>query len=379
MKVGIMSMQRINNNGSYLQSYSLKRTLEQLGHEVVFVDYEVGRNLVGETPDEEGKLIKAKKKLVKKACDFIKVPRKKFKFQMKKQLDNYVKTYEEYEKEMLPLLGVGKKFLYRPKLDVLVIGSDEVFNCLQPNDEVGYSPQLFGAESRAKKVISYAATFGNTTWEGLKQYGIEDEIAGYLKNMAAISVRDAKSVELTEKLTGIHPYYHVDPVFLYDYSQEMTESVDLKDYIVVYSYWNRINQQEAGAIIEFAKKKQKKIITLAGLQSYLGEFVKANPFEVLSYVKNADYVITDTFHGSVFSIKFNKKFVTLVREGTGKVYGNSNKLQDLLERFGLSDRAINDMNELERMMDEDIDYVPVNEKIAEEKEKSLEYLKTYVL
>ena len=46
-------MQRINNNGSYLQSYSLKRTLEQLGHEVVFVDYEVGRNLVGETPDEE--------------------------------------------------------------------------------------------------------------------------------------------------------------------------------------------------------------------------------------------------------------------------------------------------------------------------------------
>ena len=378
MKVGIMSMQRIYNNGSFLQSYSMKKNLEQMGHEVVFVDYEIGKNLLKEEVQKENKLVKVKNKVVNKARRMLKLRKNESEALLKKQWEDYAQNENDFNNNVLPLLGVGKNYVYRPVLDVLVIGSDEVFNCLQPNDQVGYSPQLFGAENRAKKVISYAATFGNTTGEGLRQYGIEQEVAGYLKQMDAISVRDAASVKLTKHLTGIQPYYHVDPVFLYDYSKEMKDSVDLKDYIVVYSYWDRISEPEAEAVIKFAKKKHKKIITLAGPQRYVGEFVKASPFEVLSYMKNADYIITDTFHGSVFSIKFNKKFVALIREGTGREYGNSNKLLDLLERFGLSDRKISDMGDMEQMLEQEIDYAPVNEKIAQEREKSLEYLKKYV-
>lgn len=373
MKVGIMSMQRIINNGSYLQSYSLKKNIEALGHEVIFVDYEVGENLLKEASGEEKRNLKDK--VVKKIKDCVLQPRKKKASQMQTESEQYYKTIEEYKEKMLPILGVTKEPVYRPNLDALVIGSDEVFNCLQPNDEVGYSKQLFGAESNAKKVLSYAASFGNTTEAGLKQYGIDKEIGGFLKEMDAVSVRDRNSVALVKKLAEKEPYYHVDPVFLYDYEKEMPKSVPDSNYIVVYAYWDRISQKEAKAIVQFAKKTGKKIVTLCGMQRYMGEFAPANPFEVLAYVKNADYVITDTFHGSVFSIKFNKKFATIVRKGTGKVYGNSNKLEDLLGRFGLSNRIINDMSQLEQVMEQTIDYTPVNEKIQKEKAESIRYLK----
>lgn len=77
----------------------------------------------------------------------------------------------------------------RPDTDVLVIGSDEVFNCVQSNPDVGCSMELFGKDSRAKKIISYAASFGNTGIKELKRFDVQDEIAELLKKFTAISVR----------------------------------------------------------------------------------------------------------------------------------------------------------------------------------------------
>lgn len=93
-----------------------------------------------------------------------------------------------------------------------------------------------------------------------------------------------------------------------------------------------------------------------------------HPFEVLAYFKNASCIVTDTFHGSVFSIKFNKQFCTIVRGM------NSNKLTHLLEQFGLDNRIANDVSKLPSIMDTKIDYDPVNVRIAEEKTRSIAYL-----
>lgn len=371
MKVGIMSMQRVINNGSFLQSYSLMKNIEKLGHKVLFVDYEVGEALIKNQAAEKTQKGAG---LIKRIQDNLIAPKKKKWKVLEKELNQYYKMEEEYKNKMFPLLGMTGEVVYRPMLDVLVLGSDEVFNCLQPNEAVGYSKQLFGAENRAKKVLSYAASFGNTTKEGLEQFGIDKEIAGLLKEMSAVSVRDKNSVSIVKKIAQIEPFYHVDPVFLYDYEEEMPKEVPLKNYIVVYAYGNRISKKEAREIIKFAKKKGKKIITLCGVQDYLGEFVPATPFQVLAYVKHADYVITDTFHGSVFSIKFNKSFATLVRQGTGMKYGNSNKLEDLLERFGLHNRILSNIKELASLLETPIAYEAVNEKIREERNQSIAFL-----
>lgn len=373
MKVGIMSMQRVPNNGSFLQSYSLKKNIENMGHEVVFVDYKPGPVLIESEKVQQSKISEYIIKAKKHFC----YPRKNNET-WNHDCNEFVAWEKEYREKMMPLLKLSKTPEYQTSVDLLVIGSDEVFNCLQPNPEVGFSKQLFGGESNAKKVISYAASFGNTSLSGLKQYGIDNEVAGLLKDMDAISVRDKNSVGMVEKLTGATPEYHVDPVFLYDYEEEVPKTVPDSNYIVVYAYSRRISQKEAKAILKFAKKHQKKIVCLAGAQEYFGGFIKTNPFETLAYVKNADYVITDTFHGTVFSIKYNKKFASLVRTGEGKAYGNSNKMEDLLGRFHLKNHIIHDMNELESILSMDQSFEEVNNLIKEEREHSMAYLSEYL-
>jgi len=98
--------------------------------------------------------------------------------------------------------------------------------------------------------------------------------------------------------------------------------------------------------------------------------VVPTPFEVLAYFKNADYIITDTFHGSVFSLKFNKRFATIVRDM------NSNKLTSLLKQFRLTDRIVDNAADIPRIMDKPIDYESVNGIIADETKRALEYLKS---
>ena len=87
--------------------------------------------------------------------------------------------------------------------------------------------------------------------------------------------------------------------------------------------------------------------------------IAANAFQLLGYVKNASCIVTDTFHGTVFSIKYNKKFAVFIRES------NENKLFDLLKRLGLTDRAVNNVSMLSSTLDATINYLIVNQTIED--------------
>ena len=104
----------------------------------------------------------------------------------------------------MPLLGIADEMNYNPTVDCLVIGSDEVFNCIQKNSNVGYSPELFGKNNHAKKLITYAASFGNTTLEKLEKYKKANEVGALLKKFDAISVRDANSGTIVEPVSYTH-------------------------------------------------------------------------------------------------------------------------------------------------------------------------------
>ena len=94
-------------------------------------------------------------------------------------------------------------------------------------------------------------------------------------------------------------------------------------------------------------------------------------------LKIADYVITDTFHGTIFSIINRKKFVTLIRESKGSSYGNQEKLQDLLDRLGLQARSFsNGKDNLYKSLSADIDYEKVFDVIDTERKHTMEYLST---
>lgn len=364
-KVGILSMQRIKNYGSFLQAYGLKKILEELNCEVEFVDYHVEEPVIKDTNSPKNDKISKALAALKGEAPL-------------KQKIQYIIHKKNFGKKYYDVLGLTSEPNYNPKLDLLVIGSDEVFNCIQKNKNVGYSLELFGKDNNAKKVITYAASFGNTTIEKLKKYKKDNEIKDLLKKIDSISVRDNNSGKVVEELTSKEIYYNLDPVLIYDYANQegLIPKIETSEkYIIVYAYNDRIKKEESDWIKKFAKKNNLKVYAIGGAQSCADKFIDCSPFEVLAYFKNAEFIITDTFHGSIFSILMKKQFVTLVRKSVGNEYGNEEKLTDLLERLQLSDRKSYTINDVEEILNRSIDYTKVESVLKTERKKTIEYLR----
>lgn len=367
MKVGIMSMQRIENYGSFLQSYGLKKILEEMGHEVYFVDYEIGASVI-EKVDEPIQRYTIPYKIKRRLNYYINTIQKKLNGELDKERfleENCIRNMYKY---YLMDLGITEDRTQNVPVDVLIIGSDEVFNCLQENPAVGYSPQLFGEGIKANKVISYAASAGYTTIEGLKKYDKLDDVKRMLNNnFSAISVRDENTRILVNELTGLNPYMHLDPVLISDFESDIIEKKDISDYLVVYSYEKRMenNQDEAKAIQDFAHNRGLKTVSIGNFQSWTDLHISASPFELLGYIKNADFVVTDTFHGTIFSIILEKHFATIIRDS------NNQKLESLLNTFNLHNHELKDLDQLDVVLNQQSDWIYVENLRGSEKKEAL--------
>lgn len=373
MKIGILSMQRVINNGSLLQAYGLKKTIESLGHEVQFVDYKISDN-----GNENGRFSDRLRKSHFYVHMLLSIIRNLFKGGLNdvKLAISYNLNCKKFTSEYFKVLNLTPEPNYSAKVDILVFGSDEVFNTTQYVEMgVGHAWQLYGADNKAGKLVSYAASFGHTTYEKLNKYNMVEKAGSLLSNFDDISVRDENSFDIIEKLTGRKASINIDPVLLYDFRDIEIRKPKLNNYILVYAYPGRINSKaEIEVIKNFAEKNKKKLICVNMLQTWCDEMIYAHPFELLGYFKYADYVVTDTFHGAVISIKYNRPFVQIIRDST--VYSNNQKVGYLLKSFGLENRILSNIDDFDNCMLNDIDYSVVNAKLAREQEKSMDYLKT---
>lgn len=356
MKIGIVSMQRICNYGSFLQAYGLKTTIENLGHEVIFIDYKT------EVVNVQGRKISLKERMrqnsflvfIKDNIDFYLLHSKKFS--------------TLYRKQYLKQLGVRYKHSYYDQVDIAIVGSDEVFNCTQGNATVGFSPMLFGHKLNAKKVISYAASFGFTTIERINHSNLRKILENYLKNFSLLSVRDLNSYNIIKELVGIEPYIHLDPVLISDFELPSI-SRELGNYAVLYTYKKRnYTEDDISSIKNFCKNNNVKLISIGASKEWADIQIEASPLEALAYIAKACYVITDTFHGTVFSIKYNRNFVTLVRKD------NFNKLHDLLLRLKQEKREIACFSQINQVLQFEPDYKETNQIIEECRNASISYL-----
>ncbi len=372
-KVGIMTMHRIKNYGSVLQAYALKKVIESLNCEVCFVDFHQEKKILSRksiTIKERikyllAKIIHASGTNNKRFCYFANAVRC--------QYLNDVRFDDIFR-----LIGIDEKETYNPKLDVLVIGSDEVFNIKQ-NSEVGYSLELLGDNNNAKCCISFAGSFGYTSYQDIEDSPISTRIKELFCNFDAHSVRDRNSFSIIENLTSKSPYYHLDPVFHYDFSKELQNVVHHKKYIVVYAYSN-LEPEIKEAVKIFSEKNGLDILCFSGFQGELGTFLDVDPFTMLAYIKNAEYVITSTFHGCVFSIKYKKQFATIVRNYKKNEYSTEFKVVDLLSRFNLEERIISEnYDELGTILEKEIDAKVIDMYIESTTESGIRYLKDYIL
>lgn len=371
-KVGIITMHRIKNYGSVLQAYALKKVIESLGCEVCFVDFHQSK----EIPEEKKMTIKnCIKYLLAQLIHILRSNNKKLCYFANAVCCQHLNDIRF--RDFFRMIGVEEKRNYNPPLDVLVIGSDEVFNIKQ-NCAAGYSLELLGENNNAKKCISFAASFGYTSYQDISASQIKYKIKKLFCDFVAYSVRDKNSLSIIKKITGVIPSYHLDPVFHYDFAKELPDIKHRNKYIVVYAYSN-LEPQIRNLIKNFANKKKLDILCFSGFQGELGIFLDVDPFKMLSYIKNAEYVITSTFHGCVFSIKYKKQFASIVREYDKNAYSNEFKVTDLLSRFNLEERIFTgDSYSLERILEKDLDSEKIDAYIKNTTEDGINYLKKFI-
>ncbi len=350
--IGILSMQRIINYGSYMQALGLKLLIESLGNSTVFVDYHIGS--------------KFSKQNIKNLPEYKKLRKI---LSLIKPIKNNLEV--EAIKSQYNVLDLDERFHYRTKVDTLVIGSDEVFNYIQNGQNVGYAPELLGINNNAKKVISYAASCGNLTKNRLLKYNKVKEFSDAINSMSAVSVRDTNTFELVKELTSVTPIYHSDPVLVTDFTEYLQDNVNIENYIIVYGYTNRFTEAEGNAIKSYAKKKKKKLYALGGNQSFCDKLIICKPLEVLSFFRHAYLIITDTFHGTIFSVISKKNFVIIVRPGEE---GNENKLTCLINQLGIENKRISNINDIEKIANNFIDYTIIDEYRDIERKRAINYL-----
>lgn len=343
MKIGIVTVYNTYNCGSFFQSYALCKTLKKMGNEVLF----------------------AKKKLDKNQrflCRSLMVV-KHFFMKDFSSCKNILKTYFSYKK----LRGQQKVTNKIGKQDLVVYGSDTIWNMDAANISTDWK-KYWGYGVKAKKV-AYSASVGSTPEE--KILG-RKELVDCLSEFSGLALRDEHTYNIVKKALPERDdlVRTVDPTMLLDASEydAFDKGCKEKDFILFYIY-QKLPENILKQVKDYAEKNGKKIIAF-GNYDWADIKLPAEPFSFISYYKKADFVVTNTFHGNMFAILFNKKFVNY---GIGK-----KKVENLLAEFGLSHCLIDENADIPSVIEKPIDYSAVNEKIKEKRNESLKYIDSQI-
>ncbi len=366
MKVKILSMQRVLNYGSFMQAYAMKRLVEGYGHEAAFCDFRNGQ------PRHKGTKAPGESRIdkIRKIPTILAAPGR---FIEKRHFRRALR--ECFEIQAWPLLGFGVAPDYDTRCDLMIIGSDEVFNYTQ-NQKFGYVPELFGHNLDTGTIVAYAASAGYATLCDVDNDGMRHELASGFARFARIGVRDQNTYEMVAALAPNIPDLVIDPTLMYDFSHELQPAQHASGYLLVYAYEGRLDSPEEVKVIRtLAAEKGLRILSIGSYHDWCDANIVAAPLELLSLFANASYVITDTFHGTIFSVKNRRPFVSLIR-GENRWGSNSNKLSFLLQQLGLEHRINRSLGVIGNQLDEPIDYDRVAANLAPLQDASRRFLDT---
>ncbi len=355
-KIGIITHYDVHNHGALLQLTALIRILLSKGYDAYALRFDKNYDFMGHK-------LKAKYDISVKAIDiYLKYLKDKglrcMRYNYKKR-----RTLQKYKLDSHLL---GDYYSESPKLDAVIVGSDEVFAL-----HTGPTPVFFGHCLPTDNVFAYAGSFGPTTYDDILKWHSVAFVKSGLQSMKFVTVRDSNSADVVEKLTGQRPPVVVDPVLLYGYVGEIENmpTPTAGNYLLVYAYDNRMNApEEVAAIKEYARSRGLKTLSPGFYHSWCDINVDVDPIRLLAFFKGAVEVVTDTFHGSVMSLITGAKFSVKTRES------NHFKLLNLLREYGLESRVFTSWNALPATMAPEIDYYGVNCEIERRRAASMSLL-----
>ena len=376
MKVGIVTFFCVPNYGAMLQAYALWKYLEGRGHRVEFIDYAFGN----------ARRIPLWKCFVSRhlrGC--INVIRKKLKSYVRFNIVRFSDTFPRTRSitTFAGLEEIGEKY------DVLIVGSDQMWNPLWCSDKT-LSIVMLDFAAKCKKRIAYAVSFGVKEWE--KEHKA-DEAGRLLREFDAISVREESGMKLVWELSGRDDAkWMIDPTLLHaaSFYEPLLCSECRKQHRYIFSYildeW--VNDEDVESVLRavMAASRIDEIHTdkvsasgiLAPICKLLGVKSKVLVGTWLSEISNSDFVVTNSFHGTVFSVLFHKPFLTI--PVSGKMSGMNERLVSLLSMVGLESRIINtkDVDGCSDVIGSAIDWDEVDRRLDAERAKAAAFFKDVV-
>lgn len=373
MRIGILTQPLFNNYGGLLQNYALQTILKKLGHEVCTINikykeithfHKYVSVLKRVTLRTLGQDIRIRVWPTRREAQKISQHTRKF-------VQKNIKTTDLITKK------VDEDILKQYAFDAYIVGSDQVWRPM-------YSPQLptffldFLEDNHKVEKITYAASFGVNDWEFTDAQ--TKEFGRLLKLFDAVSVREDSAVTLCRDRFGVDAVHLLDPTMLLDKDAyiSLVEKEQVKE-----SPGNLFSY-----ILDSSSEKNKIVDTIAN-KFVLNAFSVMQPKrfsdlhrqgvddcifppveEWIRGFMDAQFVVTDSFHGTVFSILFNKPFISIANKSRGLT-----RFTSLLKLFRLGDRLVYSSGDFNPESLNEIDWEKTNRIMEREKEKSIQFLK----
>lgn len=388
MKVGIITYHFPYNCGAALQCFALQTKLEELGHEVCIINYRPWYHQNRYTPLKNpvyfaGKRFRDPADNMLKRCvhagdGFLRTVsswRTYRNVELKeKKFRGFVKRYLKETKVYRTLKQLQKD---PPKCDMYISGSDQLWNCGITGGVFDSAYFLnFGSDEIGKMSYSVGADFS-------KLENPAQVLKDLVKDLDVISLREEKFMPDVEKAVEgkIPTHVDVDPTLLLRAEQYCNYMPDMpaepEPYILTYTMTGETQKQIYNGARMLSEKLGIKVIDVSGDPNKMNKKVEDNrlcgPDELLWYIKNAEYVVTNSFHGTVFSVIFQKKFVTIPHAQTG------NRVTELLDKLGLSSRYHRVTTDAIKEVTNNIDYEAATEKLNALRSRSAEFLQSSIL
>lgn len=343
-KVGIITISKTNNYGAELQAYASQKKLQLLGYNAELIDYLYYKHKDHiETKESAPAIAFSKADKIKHSllyrfvspfyedflCHFVKKIKDR-----KRNFENFHKNNTKYSPEYRSITAL---YQANHQYDVYVAGSDQIWN---PSTGTSMAPYFLEFAPKDKLRMSFASSFGISVIE--KQY--YPLYKNYISNLDIVGVREEDAVRLVKEIADVEATRVLDPTLLLN-KEEWCAVIDKpihrkKKYIVIYVL------HESEPLIKIAHYLQVKlgyeIIKLTKRAYFNKTYPKviniedAGPSEYIDLFMNASFVLTNSFHGTVFSTNFNVPFFAILN----RERKNNSRMVNFLKMIGLDDRII---------------------------------------
>ncbi len=376
MKLGILTHPLYGNYGGMLQAYALVKYLRECGHDAYNLSYE---------PRSYRKILHNPFKRAKERFRsfLLKLHPALCRFKMPQLLQ--IELGQDFERKYVPHLSLGNTpttQLEEYGIEAIVVGSDQVWRgeSAKAMKSFPYFFLDFAPEKIRNASISYAASFGKDTWEGTDE---EARICGkLLHDFRAVSVRETSAISMCKQLFDIEACRVADPTLLL-HTEDYNLLIDAE------TTWSPEENYIATYILDAAPAITKTISAVATDSKLAIQPLRATtqahksrdrfPISVaqwLKLIRDSEYLVTDSFHGCVFAIIFNKPFVCLGNKGRG-----ATRFESLLSTYGLRHRIVSNISHdsIQQVLETPIDWEYVNKVHCQERKAANQFIRSNLL